>query len=352
MIVLSKISEDTSTITLGWTPVAAAIGYRFTAEKQAKPSHTWNAQASSVCFAKGSAWYRVEALGVDDQGEYPQVTPALKYPRPVLTDPVICRPTASNHQFFLQGRDFVVEMPKTPITWRGPAVLISDGGKGYCVGGEIIQNTDYGAVDSQYGFYLLGVDYFHAERIKITGSQLGQAFMLSPIWQIPGSACDTFVEQFCRLETRHPVGAIHTDCIQSAAGPRQYKVYRSTHVSTGLCIQMQPREHGYSGPIDQWEYEELDVHQQPLGAAAPVLNKSWGGSAGSKPFWPEYHKSFYLDVPAAPDNEVHVNWSPNLPGWNPGGGAGAITGEDIKLGQPPGGDFCKPDECGITYIKW
>ena len=74
-IVLTKITETQNTITLGWTPVPGAIGYRFTAENQAKPSHTWNPGTSQVKFSKGSAWYKVEALGVEDEGKYPASIP-------------------------------------------------------------------------------------------------------------------------------------------------------------------------------------------------------------------------------------------------------------------------------------
>lgn len=75
MITLTKIAETTSTITLGWTAVPGAIGYRFTAEKQAKPAHTWNGSATQVKFSKGSAWYKVEALSALDTGQYPASTP-------------------------------------------------------------------------------------------------------------------------------------------------------------------------------------------------------------------------------------------------------------------------------------
>jgi hypothetical protein len=74
-IQLTKLSEDATTLTLGWSPVPGSVGYRFTAEKQAKPSHTWDASRSSVKFAKGSAWYKVEALGVEAEGSYPPVAP-------------------------------------------------------------------------------------------------------------------------------------------------------------------------------------------------------------------------------------------------------------------------------------
>ena len=85
MIALTKLSETTTTITLGWTPVPGCIGYRFSSEKQAKPSHTWNASQSSIKFAKGSGWYTVEALGVEDVGEYPSASPPPPPPPPTGT---------------------------------------------------------------------------------------------------------------------------------------------------------------------------------------------------------------------------------------------------------------------------
>jgi hypothetical protein len=75
MITLTKLAETASTITLGWSPVPGCIGYRFSAEKQAKPSHTWDPTKASAKFAKGSAWYKVEALGVEDVGQYPSIAP-------------------------------------------------------------------------------------------------------------------------------------------------------------------------------------------------------------------------------------------------------------------------------------
>jgi hypothetical protein len=62
-LLLTKLSETTSTITYGWQPVVGAIGYRFTATATpGKYSHTWDAQRNSVKFAKGSACYFVGAL--------------------------------------------------------------------------------------------------------------------------------------------------------------------------------------------------------------------------------------------------------------------------------------------------
>jgi hypothetical protein len=84
MIALTKIAETQTTITLGWAPVAGAIGYRFTAEKQEKPSHTWDPKRASAKFSKGSSWYRVEALSASDTGTYPSSV-GLSAPSSVVT---------------------------------------------------------------------------------------------------------------------------------------------------------------------------------------------------------------------------------------------------------------------------
>lgn len=68
MITLRKVAEDASSITLGWDAVPGADGFRFTAEKQPKSSHTWDGARRSIKFSKGSAWYKVEALNVQDEG--------------------------------------------------------------------------------------------------------------------------------------------------------------------------------------------------------------------------------------------------------------------------------------------
>lgn len=70
-LTLTKLSETSSKITLGWTPVAGAIGYRFQSAVTApKWSHTWDATRDRVTFSK-AAWYKVEALGVEAVGDYP-----------------------------------------------------------------------------------------------------------------------------------------------------------------------------------------------------------------------------------------------------------------------------------------
>lgn len=63
------VSETATTITLGWDPIPGAAGFRFTSEK-GRISHTWDGSRTTVKFAKGSSWYRVESLSATVVGEY------------------------------------------------------------------------------------------------------------------------------------------------------------------------------------------------------------------------------------------------------------------------------------------
>lgn len=65
---LRKVSEDATTVTFGWDPPAGAAGYRFSRAGYPLRPHTWDGTRSTVRFAKGSACYRVEALGVIADG--------------------------------------------------------------------------------------------------------------------------------------------------------------------------------------------------------------------------------------------------------------------------------------------
>jgi len=79
---LRKKAETNTKITLEWDSLPGAIGYRFqSALTEPKWSHTWDGTKTEVTFAKTS-WYKVEALGVEDSGQYPSVAPPPPPPPP------------------------------------------------------------------------------------------------------------------------------------------------------------------------------------------------------------------------------------------------------------------------------
>ena len=72
---LTKVAEDASTITLGWTPPAGAAGYTFWADGK-RVSSTLDGTRSTAKFAKvASGLYAVNALGVVAVGSYPPIVP-------------------------------------------------------------------------------------------------------------------------------------------------------------------------------------------------------------------------------------------------------------------------------------
>lgn len=98
-ISLTKLAETSSTITVGWQPVAGAIGYRFLFENADKPAHTWDPQfrrdanfpACNTRYSKVSGAITVEALTVKDSGVYPPATsppPPSSYPASFFTGPL------------------------------------------------------------------------------------------------------------------------------------------------------------------------------------------------------------------------------------------------------------------------
>jgi chitodextrinase len=275
----------------------------------------------------------------------PPTSGSVKWPAPTLTNPTTVQVSNSNNRLYLSsGQDYIIRMPSTPLTATGGLWII--GGRNVVlVGGEIFDDTPISSsesIDNAYGLYLKEqTGTVHIEGLWIHGRGIGQTIAMQ---QNSGA---TVQVQNCRLEALHPVGHVHTDTIQSWAGPRTLRLYQSTLISNGVVIQVQPREHGYSGSLENWHYERLDlVHQT---AATYALNKSASGS----PFWPEYHKDLWLKTDpthhGASQNSAGVNWSFNWPGWNPGGNAGSISGEAINVGHRPGGQLISSSRAGIGY---
>lgn len=67
---LTIISQDTNSVIVGWTPPAAAAGYRFRKDG-GKWSHTWDGSRSTVKFGKPYVRLEVEALVVLAKGDLP-----------------------------------------------------------------------------------------------------------------------------------------------------------------------------------------------------------------------------------------------------------------------------------------
>lgn len=88
---LTKLSETSQTVTLGWTPPAGAQGYVFWAGGLRRSS-TLDGSRSQVRFARSLAPFRVQVLGVVAEGDHlpPAAPPPVgpSYPQSYFTGPL------------------------------------------------------------------------------------------------------------------------------------------------------------------------------------------------------------------------------------------------------------------------
>ncbi len=110
---LKMVAETKSTITLAWTPIRGA-GYRFSAQKQPM-SKTRNWKRSRVTFAKGSSWFKVEAIGLSERRQFDVFVLRSNHENVVELPATV---TASDFQ------DAVASAPPGPLTVR-PRARIS-----------------------------------------------------------------------------------------------------------------------------------------------------------------------------------------------------------------------------------
>ena len=264
----------------------------------------------------------------------PQVPAAatLYWPRPVLSNPTTIRVTNDNAQLFLEPqRDYVIEMPSTPVTVSG-GVWIKGGRNLVVVGGEIYDDTPIPpgtSPDQAYGLYLRDqTGTVHLEGLWIHGRGIGQALVLAE------DLGATVQVQHSRFETLHPVGSVHTDGIQTWAGPFRLRLFDVTIVTAGVGLQTQPHQF-VPVTIDAWEYRRVNIRQTTDDAYALWRYPGSGG------WWREIHENFWVK------NRGNLAW-PDLSHWNPGAD-GAIEGDRIRLGVPPGGDFVPDGFAGVRY---
>lgn len=250
---------------------------------------------------------------------------------PALSDPTTVQVTSANRLFLLEaGRDYVVEMPSVPLD--GGLTIV--GGRNIVImGGEIVDETPIPSTEppkNAYGLYLKEqTGTVHIEGLWIHGRGIGDALALS---QASGA---TVQVQNSRFASMHPVkDNVHTDGIQSWAGPTRLLLHNVTIRTAGVGLQVQPREYSHV-PIDVWEYDRVNIVQTTSDAFA-----LWKG-AGEGSWWRETHAEFWVK------NLGHLAW-PTKSHWDPGGPAG-VEGSPVKLGIPPRGSFVQASAVGLGY---
>ena len=208
------------------------------------------------------------------------------------------------------------------------------------IGGEIFDDTPIASgesVDHAYGLYLKDqTGTVHLEGLWIHGRGIGQAVVMQE-----GNGATVQIQR-SRLESLHPVGDVHTDGIQSWAGPAVFRLYDVSIRSNALNLQMQPREYGYAGSI-AWALENVNMEQ--LTDDSWALNKS----ASGKPWWPVAQKNVWLKLNSS-GSQYGTNWQNGTKsGWQPAGASGGelVTGDQLQMGTP--GDFAPASSVGTNY---
>jgi hypothetical protein len=349
-----KVAETAKTITLGWDRQAPAGGYRFytcnSAGRCKAVSQTFDPARLTARFKKGPASFKIEVLrgSARSVGVYPAPGSESKllWPPPELSKPTTIDVTNQNHTFALEaGHDYIIRLPSTPLTAKYGLVLI--GGRNVVIiGGEIRQDDPISpptGVNSAYGISLYRqTGTVHIEGVWVHGRGIGQAILIADLITGGGSPDSVVQIENSRLESLHPVGYVHTDAIQSYGGPGRLLLYQDTLISNGVTLQTQPHDLEPTKP-HAWDYRRLNlVHQTPDAYAL------W--KAG--PRWSEYHEDVWLSAnPAHVAASTHSAWANGdcWACWNPGG-PWPITGEPIKLGKRPQGDFVPEGVAGIGYV--
>lgn len=126
---IRKVSETSSSITLGWDAVPGADGYRFYSAGVLR-SKTMDPSRTTVKFSKGQEPYVVEAviLSKIDSGSYPSVTPVYKKVAPR----VAYKQDGSDARYCLVDQPGVVRQPNG--TWRDEVAEYDN--DGLCLGSE------------------------------------------------------------------------------------------------------------------------------------------------------------------------------------------------------------------------
>ncbi len=266
----------------------------------------------------------------------PPIPPSamLYWPAPPLSHPTTIAVTNDNPRVYLKpDKDYILQLPATPVTAEG-GVWVVGGRNVVMVGGEIFNDspiTDGMVADLAYGLYLrdqTGTVYL--EGLWIHGRGIGQAIVLS---EAKGA---TVQLQHSRLEPLHPVGFVHTDGIQSWAGPLRLRLFDVTIVTAGVGLQTQPHQYEPE-TIDTWEYRSVNIRQTTAAAYALWKEPAAGG------WWREIHDDLWVK------NLGYLAW-PDVAHWNPGG-RGKVEGTKLHLGVPPGGDFVPEGSVGLGYTS-
>lgn len=386
MISLRKVSEtaDTLTLELVGDPPAGTVGFRSsprvvggvrqTGAKQW--AHSWNPSKRTFTFAPGFEPYVVEALDAADAAAWPAVEPPpsgwlrpLARPRPTLTAPTVIHVHNGNRAFgeiarpMPLDRDYRLVFDEVitagTFQWFG-------GRRVECVAAQVDLRAKLKPCGQFVNSDVIGMqigsvkEIFHLEGALVQAPAQGIVF-----WATAGVYTTTMRIHRSRIEALEKVATngSHTDGIQLYAGPARLEMFDTTIVSRGPTLQWQtydlaaddmPTPAGYvldNVNLIQLPQSENCVERDGRPHHAWVVSKNLKNASAIQRPWPQHNANVWLSQgPNAGFNAGGTSGDAKEAGWNPPGASGyVVTGEAIKDGVPPTGDFAKAALVGLGY---
>lgn len=326
MITLTKISETSSKITLGWTPVPGCIGYVFYAD-DTRVSNTWDPNKSQVTFSKGPAKLRVDAVGVEDSGSYPPAPvptgilrdkppgwnggdPTLASSYPGYT--VVSATTVNQNLGLNDNTDYFINV--SSISWssqssgRSIGLNIVGGRNVVVVGADLLFNSTNNLDDS-------------TAVLVSDGNPVGKVYLEG----INGKCCNGItlrtkrevIIQNCRIEVSvfnddsSGGSGIHPDIIQvwgtqvtSHAPVKSIRLHKFTGIThyTGLSVLVEANPASLGTQTDPivWDNLEVDLHPKHRNGHKDAGNMLYlcdspTGNAGGP--YTEWKGDIYIELP-------------------------------------------------------
>jgi hypothetical protein len=187
----------------------------------------------------------------------------LAFRPPALSNPTTIKVSPTNRGLKLDpGRDYVIDMPDTPLVAKG-GVTISGGRNVVLIGGHIHHDRWWGDQPGKYnrGLHLQGqTGTIHIEGLLVTGL-IGEGIDLS---QTAGA-----IVQLQNIRIESATGGMdrnHADVIQTWAGPRRLLIDRFTGYTSYQGFFLLPNQ-WYSGPApERFELRNVNLVGDPAGA--------------------------------------------------------------------------------------
>lgn len=383
-IVLTKTGETSSTISFRWDAVPGADGYRFSREKSpaGKYSHTWDGERTTVTFSKDSSWYEVEALNVNAAGKWPTAPPppvgdklAWKPPGYTGGDPKdpknypgfqVVHMSESNRVFTGSGDLFVIcDSKVTHPYFKGFRHIVA-------IGVEVDQTSPNENGSDVHG--CTGV--IHFEGWWVHGSGLRDGLGLST----GGTATEagaTIQLQNYRTGPVHTSGDYHGDNVQLWGSSGSYRggcgLFRVDRFTAETDLQAIFLGNHDGALLDSDIRNTNLVGKGPRGGAQLLYKharKDLYGQSSVMTLTNVWMKQIATGgtVWTTPDNWVVPNASGTDWGNTPIPDRAAKIGQDkdgqfvywvptadvkgqVRVGDPPGGDFVPAGKAGLGYVS-